>query len=186
MAIELTNKHKFKEKFRLVSNPQIAVFGVVNEPPEEIRYSNNSVVRMFEVGVNAVDLQGKQIKHTGKVGACYLIGSFLARRESYSYRAFEVTHYNQMWTRQEQKKHPTSGMAMSGMEYTKLDDINVSVTYDNVPMRYDDNPTQYATMRSVDCLKAGDIIGDFLVRDVRMEYGLYCARVEYQTVQPHG
>lgn len=186
MPIPLINKFKFKEKFRLVSNPQIAVMGVVNEPPEEIRFSNNSVVRMLEVSSRAIDLQGKQIKHTGLTGTCYLIGSFLGRRESISYRAFEVTHYKQLWARQKQKVNPVTNLAMPEMAYQKIDDINVCIVYDNQPMRYDENPTQYATLRSVDPIQSGDTIGDFLVRDVRVEYGLYCARVEYKTVQPNG
>lgn len=186
MPIQLLNKTKFKEKFRLVDNPKIVVQGVVNEPPEEIRYSNNAVVRMLEVGHCAIDLQGKQIRHTGKVGACYLIGEFLARRESSSYRAFEVTHYNQLWTRQLVKNHPVTNLPTSEFTYQKQGDINVCVLYDNNPVRYDQNPTQYATLRSSDEIKAGDIVGDFLIRDVRVEYGLYCARAEYQTVKPNG
>lgn len=186
MPIQLTNKTKFKEKFRLVDNSKIVIMGVVNEPPEEIRYSNNSVVRMLEVGSNAIPLQGKQIKHTGLTGTCYLIGSFLGRRESFSYRAFEVTHYDQLWTRQLQKTHPVTRLPMSELEYQKMGCINVSITYDNRPMQYDNNPTQYATIQSENELKSGDIVGDFLIRDVRLEYGLYYARAEYQTVEPNG
>lgn len=186
MPINLTDKSKFKEKFRLVANPQIAIMGVVNEPPEEIRFSNNSVVRMLEVGKNAIDLQGKQIKHTGLTGACYLVGSFLARRESISYRAFEVTHYKQLWARQVSSINPVTRLATSELVYQKLGDINICITYDNQPMRYDSNPTQYATIRSCDKLESGDTVGDFLIRDVRVEYGLYCARAEYQVVTPNG
>lgn len=186
MTINLTNKSKFNEKFRLVDNPNIVVMGVVNEPPEEIRYSNNSVVRMIEVSKRAVPIQGKQLKHTGLVGACYLIGSFLARRESLSYRAFEVTHYCQPWTRQIQKINPVTNLPSTEGKYQLLKHINICVLYDNNPVRYDENPTQYATIRSCDELKSGDIVGDFLIRDVRVEYGLYCARAEYQTVVPNG
>lgn len=186
MAIELVNKRKFNEIFRLVDNPQVAVFAVVNEPPDEIRYGNNPVIRMLEVSSSTIPLSGKQLRHTGKVGACYLLGSFLARRESFSYRAFEVTHYKQLWTRQIQEINPVTRLPSTVAKYQKIGDINISVMYDNNPMRYDNNPTQYATIRSSDCLNSGDIVGDFLIRDVKIEYGLYCARAEYQTVEPNG
>ena len=61
MPINLTDKSRFKEKFRLVANPQIAIMGVVNEPPEEIRFSNNSVVRMLEVEKNKFVYREKKL-----------------------------------------------------------------------------------------------------------------------------
>jgi len=186
MAISLTNKNPHKEKFRLFDNQKVAFLGLLAEPPEDIRYSNNNVVRLLEVSSKIPDIQGQQIKSTGLTGACYLIGSFSARRESLTYRAFEVTHYKQQWTRQVRKKHPVTGLDTTEMYYQVLDNINISLMFDMSPVRYDDNPTQYATIRAAAELKAGDIVGDFLIRDVKVEYGLYCARAEYQTVEPNG
>ncbi|WGH24523.1 hypothetical protein EAb13_CDS0105 [Acinetobacter phage EAb13] len=186
MAISLTNKNPHKEKFRLVDNQKIAFLGLLAEPPEDIRYSNNNVVRLLEVSVKTIAIQGKQIKSTGLAGACYLVGSFSARRDSLTYRAFEVTHYDQQWTRQVRKKHPVTGLDTTEMYYQVIDNINISMMFDLSPVRYDDNPTQYATIRTTAEVQAGDIVGDFLIRDVKLEYGLYCARAEYKTVKPNG
>lgn len=186
MSINLVNKSLFKENFRLAENPRIIIRGVLNEPPQEVRYSNNSVVRMLEVGHNALNIEGKEVQQVGKSGAIFLIGSFLSYRDSKSYRAFEVTHFKQQWARQAQKTHPVTGLPVSALGYHRLKDINICVLYDSNPVRYDDNPTQYVTIRSVENLKPADIVGDFLIREVKIEYGLYCARAEYNTVKPNG
>lgn len=53
MAIQLINKQKFKETFRVVGNPKLRVLGLMHQPPEEIRYSNNMPIRMLEVDHDA-------------------------------------------------------------------------------------------------------------------------------------
>ena len=93
MAIALVKKQPHKEKFRLVAKPSVVVLGLVHEPPEEIRYSSNSVVRMVEVSGKAYDITGQQIQGCGRSKMIYLCGSFLLYRHDRTYRCYEVTHY---------------------------------------------------------------------------------------------
>lgn len=186
MAIQLINKQKFKETFRVVGNPKLRVLGLMHQPPEEIRYSNNMPIRMLEVAHDAFDVQGKQIVHTGKSKAVYLVGSFVSLRNDKTYRCYEATHLNQSWTRQVQEIHPVTKMSKGTFQYVELGPISVAVLHSSYPMKLDENPTQVASVISTHQLQTGDIVGDFLIREVRVEYGLYFANAHYKTVTPNG
>lgn len=183
MAIPLVNKQPHKEKFRLVENKKIAILALLHEPPEDIRYSNNSVVRLIETSGKAVNVQGKQIQSVGRSKAIYIMGSFMLYRDDRTYRAYEVTHKNQNWMRQETEKHPVTGLDTGRSIYTKMGEINISVLWDSKPPYDDMNPTQFSTIYSTDELKASDVVGPFLIREVKRDYGLYIVRAEYKTVE---
>lgn len=182
MATQLINKQRFKERFRLKDNPRMVVLGLMHEPPEEIRYSNNMVIRMLEVAADAFDLKCKQIIHTGRSKAIYLVGSFVSLRDGKTYRCYEASHIAQPWTRQKQKIHPVTKMPMGEFTYEDLGLINIAVLHAANPIRLDENPTQSATLISTNPIMPADVIGDFLIREVRIEYDLYFARAEYKTV----
>lgn len=186
MATEIVNKQRFKEKFRVLDNPRKVVLGLMHEPPEEIRYSNNAVVRMLEVAHDAFNLEGKQIIHTGRSHAIYLMGSFVSLRNDKTYRCYEATHKNQLWSRQKQKIHAVTKLPTSEFVYEELGNINVAVLHNSNAIRVDDNPTQTAMLISTDLIMSADIVGNFLIREVRLEYGLYFAQAEYKTVKPNG
>ncbi|QHJ78648.1 MAG: hypothetical protein [Caudoviricetes sp.] len=181
MAIALLNKQPHKERFRIVGNERLMVLALVNEPPEDIKYSNNSVVRMIEISDKAIEVQGKQIQNTSRTKAIYLMGSFMLLREEKTYRAYEATHLNQRWSRQVSQVHPVSGLETGKLHYVELGKINLSVLWD-AKASYDDvNPTMFLTIYSTDPLQAADIVGSFLIRQVKKDYGLYVARAEYQS-----
>lgn len=186
MAIPLINKQTHKEKFRLVSNPKILILGLVHEPPEEIRYSSSSIVRMIEVAGNAYDILGQQIMHTGRSKAIYLCGSFMLYRNDRTYRCYEVTHKALPWTRQQKKIHPVTGLETPELVYTSLGTVNVCVQFDTKPPFTSDNPTQFGYIYSTDELRAGDIVGDYLIRETRKQYDMYTSRFEYLVVKPNG
>lgn len=186
MSIPLVNKQKFKETFRVVDNPKLRILGLMHEPPEEIRYSNNMIIRMLEVSHNAINLVGKQIIHTGRSHAIYLIGSFVNLRNDRTYRCYEATHINQPWSRQSVQLHPVTKLPIGAAQYMTFGVVNVAVLHSAYPIKTDENPTQVATLISTDPIQPADIIGDFLIREVRMEYGLYFANAHYKTVSPNG
>lgn len=182
MAIQLVNKQKFKEKFRILGKPNLLVLALVHEPPQDIRYSNNSVIRMIEIAGNAIEVKGYQIQNVGRSKATYLMGSFMNYRHDKTYRAFEVTHTEQEWTRQIQGKHPVSGLATGKSEYINLGKINISVLWDAKAPYDDKNPNQFSTIYSTDPIQESDIVGPFLIRQVKEDYGLFMARAEYKSV----
>lgn len=186
MAIALINKQKHKEKFRLVSNPKIVVLGLVHEPPEEIRYSSNSVIRMVEVAGNAYDILGQQIQSVGRSKIIYLCGSFMLYRNDKTYRCYEVTHQGLQWTRQKKKIHPVTKLETGEFVYEEIGKVNICIQFDTKPPFSSDNPTQFGYIYSTDELKAGDIVGEFLIRETRKQYDMYTCRFEYQVVQPNG
>lgn len=186
MAIQLINKTRFKERFRLVDNPKIVVLALLHEPPEEIRYANNLVIRMLEISHTAVSVEGKQIQDTGRSGAIFLVGSFLRLRDSKTYRAYEASHLGQDWSRQGEKVHPVTGLKTSTDKYSLIKKINITVLHSSSLMRQDMNPTQGATIISTDELLPADIVGEFLIRETHKEYGLYFCQAEYKTVEPNG
>ena len=183
MAIPLINKQKHKETFRVVSNPALKLLALVHEPPQDIRYSNNSVVRMIEIAGTALNVQGKQIQNIGRAQAIYLMGSFMLYRDDRTYRAYEVTHKQQSWSRQEKEIHKVTGLETGKSKYLDLGKINISVLWDSKPANSDVNPTQFCTIYSTDELKAADVVGPFLIREVKKDYGLWIARAEYETVK---
>lgn len=180
MPIPLVNKKKHKEVFRLVENPKLKLFALVNEPPEEVRYSNNSIVRMIEVSGNAIDVKGKQIVSVSRSKALYLMGSFVLYREDKTYRAYEATHFYQTWLRLVQEIHPVTGLLTGKDTYETLKDVNIAILWDAKPPNQDDNPTQFLTIFSTDQFQPADIVGDFLIRETRTDYGLYISRAEFK------
>ena len=185
MAIALVKKQPHKEKFRLVAKPSVVVLGLVHEPPEEIRYSSNSVVRMVEVSGKAYDITGQQIQGCGRSKMIYLCGSFLLYRHDRTYRCYEVTHYGVPWTRQKKKKHPVTGLETPELVYGKLGKINICVQFDTKPPFSSDNPTQFGYIYSTDELVAGDIVDDMLIRETRKQYDIFVSRFEYKVVSPN-
>lgn len=185
MAISLVGKQQHKETFRLVSNPKIKVLGLVHEPPEEIRYSNNSITHMVEVSGKAYDVTGKQIQNTGRSKAIYLCGSFTLYRNDKTFRCYEVTHPDQKWTRQVKVIHPVTNQPTGTMKYTELGRINICAQFDTKAPYASDNPVQWGYLYSTDEINAGDIIGDFLVREVRKQYDIFVGRFEYNVVEPN-
>lgn len=182
MAIELVNKQKFKEKFRILGKPNLLVLALVHEPPQDIRYSNNSVIRMIEISGNAIEVVGQQIQNVGQAKATYLMGSFMRYRHDKTYRAYEATHMDLQWTRQVQGKHPVTGLATGKSEYVNKGKINISVLWDSKAPYDDQNPNQFSTIYSSDPIQEADIVGPFLIRQVKEDYGLYVARAEYKSV----
>lgn len=185
MAITLVGKQQHKETFRLVSNPKIKVLGLVHEPPEEIRYSNNSITHMVEVSGKAYDVTGKQIQNTGRSKAIYLCGSFTLYRDDKTFRCYEATHLNQKWSRQEKVLHPVSKLPTGTFKYSDLGAINICAQFDTKAPYASDNPVIWGYLYSTDEIQAGDIIGDFLVREVRKQYDIFVARFEYNVVTPN-
>lgn len=185
MAIALVNKQKHKEKFRLVENPKIIVLGLVHEPPEEIRYSANTS-RMFESSGKSVDLCGKQIQGTGRSKVVYLCGSFVRYRNDRTYCCYEANELGLKWSRQVKDKHPVTGLETGTSSYSNLGNINVNIIFDTKAPYLTENPTQFGYIYSTDELIAGDIVGDFLIRETRKVNGLYYSRFEYKVVKPNG
>ena len=182
MAIPLVNKQKFKESFRLVENPKIIVLAMFHEPPKDIRYSNASSIRMIEIAGTAVEVQGKQIQSVGRSRAIYLMGSFMRYRDDKTYRGYEATHIDQPWYRQVREVHPVSGLETGKSVYDDLGKINICVIWDSKAPYDDMNPNQFSTIFSTDKLLAADVVGPFLIREVKEDYGLYMARAEYKSV----
>ena len=186
MAIALVNKQKHKEKFRLVDNPKITVLGLVHEPPEEIRYSSNAVARMVETSGKAYDVKGKQIQGVGRSKVIFLCGSFMLYRNDRTYGCYEANHFAEPWSRQVKVKHPVTGLDSGESVYVELGKVNICVQFDTKPPFTSDNPTQLGYIYSTDEFIAGDIVGDYLIRETRMVNGLYTSRFEYKTVTANG
>lgn len=182
MPIALLNKNPHKERFRIVGNEKLIVLALVNEPPEDIKYSSNNVVRMIEISNTAIEVQGKQIQNTSATKAIYLMGSFMLRREDKTYRAYEATHMAQVWKRQIKEIHPVTKLETGNFKYESLGAINLSVLWDAKASYDDSNPTMFATIYSTDPISPADIVGSFLIRQVKQDYGLYIARAEYKIV----
>ena len=185
MAIPLVGKQQHKETFRLVSNPKIKVLGLVHEPPEEIRYSNNSVTHMVEISGKAYDVTGKQIQNTGRSKVIYLCGSFTLYRNDKTFRCYEATHLAQPWHRQVKEIHPVTGLETGTMKYIELDKINICAQFDTKAPYASGNPVIWGYLYATDEVKAGDIVGDFLIREVRKQYDIFVARYEYNVVKPN-
>lgn len=182
MAIALVNKQKFKEKFRIIGKPNLLVLALVHEPPKDIRYSNNSVIRMIEISGSALEVKGYQIQNVGRSKALYLMGSFMKYRHDKTYRAYEATHTDLPWTRQIKEIHPVTKLATGKMIYEDKGNINISVLWDAKAPYDDQNPNQFSTIYSTDLIQAADVVGPFLIRQVKEDYGLYMARAEYKSV----
>lgn len=181
MAIALVNKQPHKELFRLVSNPKIAILGLLHEPPEEIRYGATPL-RMIEVSGLAPNLVGKQIKHTGKSQAIYLCGSFQLLRDDVTYRCYEATHKNIPWKRQIKKIHPVTKLETGELDFVDLGLINITVQFDAQAPRGNENPTQGGYIYSTDEIQPADVIGKYYIREVRKQYELYTCRFEYEVI----
>lgn len=182
MAIPLVNKQRFKEKFRILGQPNLLLLALVHEPPDDIRYSNNSVVRMIETAGNAIEVKGKQIQNVGREKATYIMGSFLKYRHDRTYRAFEVTHSDLPWSRQVKEVHKVTGLETGKSVYESFGNINISVLWDAKAPYDDKNPNQFSTIYSSDPIQEADIVGPFLIRQVKEDYGLYMARAEYKSI----
>lgn len=181
MAIALVDKTSHKEKFRIVDNSKLVVLGLVHEPPEEIRYGATPV-RMVEVSGKAPSLVCRQIQSVGFSKTIYLCGSFMLLRDDKTYRCYEATHKNQKWVRQIKEVHQVTGLATGKLKYTDLGLINITVQFDSSPPYTSDNPTQFGYIFSTDELKPSDVVGDFLIREVRKQYELWVARFEYKVI----
>lgn len=182
MAIPLVNKQRFKETFRILGKPNLRILALVHEPPDDIRYSNNSVIRMIETAGNTLEVKGLQIQNVGRSKATYIMGSFLNYRDDRTYRAYEATHMGLEWKRQVKEKHPVTGLDTGKSVYVTLGTINISVLWDAKAPNDDKNPTQFSTIYSSDPIMEADIVGPFLIRQVKEDYGLTMARAEYRSV----
>lgn len=186
MAIPLVGKQQHKEVFRLVVNPKIKILGLVHEPPEEIRYANNSITHMIETSGKAYPILGEQIMRTGRSKAIFLCGSFTLYRNDKTYRCYEATHIEVPWTRQVKEIHPVTKLETGLSHYEHLGNINICVQFDAKAPYASDNPVLWGFLYSTDNIRAGDIIADeFLVREVRLQYGIFVARFEYKVVRPN-
>lgn len=181
MAITLVNKQPHKERFRLVAKPKISVLCLVHEPPEEIRYGATPL-RMVEVSGNAPNLLGQQIIHTGASKVIYLCGSFMLLRNDKTYRCYEVTH-KLNWKSQIQEIHPVTKLPSGKLVFEDKGLINVCIQFDSSPPYMTDNPTQLGYIYSTDPLRPSDVVGEFLIREVRKQYDLYVARFEYEVIK---
>ena len=70
--------------------------------------------------------------------------------------------------------------------YEDMGEVNICIQFDTKPPFTSDNPAQFGYIYSTDELKAGDIVGEFLIRETRKQYDIYTCRFEYQVVEPHG
>ena len=66
--------------------------------------------------------------------------------------------------------------------YENLGKINICVIWDSKAPYDDMNPNQFSTIFSTDKLLAADVVGPFLIREVKEDYGLFMARAEYKSV----
>lgn len=175
------NRQRFNQVFRLADNTQIKINAFFNEPPNEVRYSSNPV-RMLEVHKNAYPIQGKQIISTTATKGRFLVGAFVVNSESYLYRCYEANYHGKL-IRAVATIHPVTHLPSKAAPTVVKEDLYVNVEYSVKDPQDDINPVKFATIRSTFPLLAMDTIGDFLVRNVILENGLYVARVEYATLK---
>lgn len=185
MATKLPNfEQKQKQKFRLLDNPNILVLGLLDAPPQDVRYSANLVVLQLKVSLSAYNVRGKVIVNASQSKTRYLCGEFNRLRESLAYRVYELTDYDVTWVRQVKKKHPVHGKETGELTYEELGLINIAVQWDTRPPSKPDNPTQMGYIYSDRELKAGDVVnGVYLIRETRDQFGVFMSRFAYKSVK---
>ena len=171
------NRSRFNQVFRLAENPRVKISGYFTKPPVEIRYSSNPV-RMLEVPTQTPILQGKQIISATATQARFLIGSFVSNSDNYLYRAYEANYVSTL-IRSVDTINPITNLPQKGVPQVIEAELWVNMEYAKQDAPQDINPIKYALLRSTTNLKAMDKVGEFLVRSVLKENGLYIARVEY-------
>lgn len=170
------NRQRFNQQFRLAENQKVIINGFFNEPPDEVRYSNNPI-RMLEVSRQSYPIMGKQIISSSPTKGRFLIGSFVTGHDCFIYRAYE-TNYQDDIIREVKGIHPVTKLEVKGSNLI-IADQHFRIEYASQAPVPDINPVKFGTIYSTEPLFSRDVIGDFLVRNVTYENGLYIARVEY-------
>ena len=179
MSLPQRSRSRYNSKFRLKRTPVVSFLGFIGEPPAQVRYDNNPP-QMLEVGFGVQDLTGKLIEHCGARKTLYLVGSFLDLTERITYRIYEVTDYVKL-KRDTLQTHPVTKQKINGGVYEEM--VWVQVEPVETKIEYGKNPVQEFNLRMDVEVKERDVIGNYLVRNVFKENGLWVAQCEFNVTR---
>lgn len=176
MSLPQRDRTRYNSKFRFKRNPKISFMGFIGEPPTQVRYDNNPP-QMLEVGFGVQDLTGKLIEHCDVRKTLYFVGSFLDLTQRINYRVYEVTSYVTL-QRDIITIHPVTKQKINSGTYTE----NVWIQEEPIESRPETgiNPVQEFNLRLDVPVYERDLIGNYLVRNVYKENGLWLAQCEYK------
>lgn len=180
--INPTDKKRFNQEFTIQGFPLVRFFGFLHNPPQDIRYNNPAPARILETGLHIPELAGKQVISIGATKARYIVGNFQKNFETLLHQCFEV-NYHASIIRGIPQLHPVTQLP-TGKDLSEVTpDCWFYTTFDFKNLVYDQNPTKSGTIRSSIELRTGDIIGDFLVRNVWLDQGIWNAQVDYHATK---
>lgn len=176
MTIPQRDRSRYNSKFRLKRKPMVSFLGFIGEPPTQVRNDTNPP-QVLEVGFGVQDLTGKLIQHCGDRKTLYLVGSFQDMLNRVNYRIYEVTAYLTL-KRDIIKTHPVTKHKTNNGIYQEQ--VWVQEEPVESKIEYGQNPVQEFKLRLDVEVRERDTIGNYLVRNVFMENGLWVAQCEYK------
>lgn len=176
MSLPQRNKKRYSIRYRLKRKPLVSFLGFVGEMTTQVKYSE-SPPQMLQVGFGVQDLTGTLIEIVGKQKTLYLIASFLDYIEDNTYRAYQVTDYLNL-SREESRIHPVTKQKI--IDQTVNDKIWVHIEPVDGKPDGTINPIQRFNIRSDTELRERDVIGNYLVRMVYKENGLWVGQCEFK------
>lgn len=178
MPLPQRDHSRFNSTFRLKRKPNVTFRGFIGEAPSQVRGSDNPIL-LLEVGQGVQSLKGKLIEHITSRKTLYLVGHFLNLTKRINYRLYEITDYV-LLTRDIVTIHPVTKQKVNSSKYTEK--VWISEEPIESKIEYSENPVQRFNIRLDVQVYERDTIGNYLVRNVFKENGLWLAQCEYKVV----
>jgi hypothetical protein len=170
---------RMNQTFRVLDNPTILLRGFFNEPPQDVRYSNNPARTLqTPVGTDYKSLIGKMIISCTRIPSRHILGEFMSQEDCYLFRSYEASDCLVL-KRSIQEINPVTKQARSAV-LIDMGEIWVSVSNEDARISaVTTNPNNEFSIRSAVRLMNGDILGPYLVKTAVIENGIWLAKADY-------